>query len=204
MPNPLDAVEHLRSADTRLAALIDRVGPCRIGYRPPTFATLARSIVYQQLSGKAAATIYGRLERAGGPGPLQAEGVLRLAPEQLRGLGLSSQKALYVRCLAESTLAGAIRFDALPGLSDQHVIEHLTAVKGVGVWTAQMFLIFALERPDVLPTADLGIRNAITRLYRLRKPLDAARIQRIARPWRPHASTACWYLWRSLDNTPAM
>ena len=199
-----EAVLHLRSADARMAELIERVGAYTIEFRPPAFATLARSIVYQQLSGKAAGTIFGRLEHALAPGGVDAAALAALDEERLRSLGISPQKAKYLRSLAERTLDGTVCFGSLAEMSDDGVIAHLTSVKGVGVWTAHMFLMFALARPDVLPTGDLGIRNAMQRLYRLRKPPTPERMAKIARPWRPYASVACWYLWRSLDNVAAL
>ena len=198
------ALSHLRGSDSRLAALIDRIGPYSIAYRPPEFATLARSVVYQQLSGKAAATIFGRLEQAVHPDPVTASSLSGLTVEELRALGLSQQKTSYLHALAEMTLSSKIDFALLPALPDEDVIAHLTAVKGIGAWTAQMFLIFALRRPDVLPTGDLGVRNAMQRLYRLKTPPVPSRMERIARPWRPFSSVACWYLWRSLDNVAAL
>jgi len=197
-------VDHLRRADTVLAQVIESVGPFRMTFRPPEFETLARSIVYQQLSGKAAGTIFGRLEAACGRGGVKPGAVLKLSMEQLRALGLSTQKASYVRDLAERTAKRQLRFERLPMMSDEEVIETLTEVKGVGVWTAQMFLMFALKRPDVLPVADLGIRNAIRNVYGLETAPAAAEVERIAQPWRPWATVACWYLWRSLDNEAAI
>ncbi|WP_321477915.1 DNA-3-methyladenine glycosylase [uncultured Paludibaculum sp.] len=194
------AVDHLTSADPKLATWIERVGPCQIAFHPPEFSTLARSVVFQQLSGKAAATIYKRLEAALGPKGVRPEGILTLEPEQMRPLGLSGQKAKYLRSLAEKTLDGTINFAQLPSMPDEEVIAHLTSAKGVGVWTAQMFLMFALQRPDVLPLGDLGIRNAMQRLYRLRTPPKPERMVKIARPWRPYTTYACWYLWRGLDG----
>lgn len=192
------ALEHLRAGDPVLASIIARVGPFKMSYREPSFAALARSIVFQQLSGKAAATIFGRLEQAVG-GELTPRSLLRLPLPTLRKCGLSSQKAAYIRSLAEHTESGALDFSTLPRLSDADVIAQLTQVKGVGVWTAHMFLMFALRRRDVLPVGDLGIQMAIKRHYRLRKPPKPPRIEKIARPWRPYASVACWYLWRSLE-----
>jgi DNA-3-methyladenine glycosylase II len=117
----------------------------------------------------------------------------------MRELGLSKQKAAYVRDLAEKTLSGYVDFQNMPEMSDQDVIDHLTAVKGIGVWTAHMFLMFTLRRPNVLPTGDLGIRNAVKRAYRMRKDPKPRDIERVARKWHPYCSVACWYLWRSLE-----
>lgn len=196
------AVAHLRRADPVLAAIIGRVGAPRIEYREPVFATLVRSIVFQQLHGKAAAAIYARLEAAAGA--VTPEAILKLRPARLRAAGLSAGKADYVRDLARRTRDGDVDFPRLASLDDAGVIEHLTRVKGVGVWTAQMFLIFALRRPDVLPVGDYGIRAAMREAYRLPELPKAAEMGRIAAPWRPHASLACWYLWRSLDGKAAL
>jgi DNA-3-methyladenine glycosylase II len=196
------AMLHLSGCDPTLAAMIHRIGPCRLTYREPDFESLVRSIVYQQLSTKAAATIFGRIAAA--TGDITPARILAHTPEALRSLGLSTQKASYVRDLAEKTQSGQVRFQDLPSLDDQAVIAHLTQVKGVGVWSAQMFLMFALRRPDVLPTGDLGIRQAMQRAYRMRQPPKPDRMERVARPWRPHATIACWYLWRSLDGDAAM
>jgi DNA-3-methyladenine glycosylase II len=193
------AINHLRQSDPVLAEIIDQVGRFRLDYKPPTFHSLARSIVFQQLSGKAASTIFGRLVAAT-TDPVEPEAVLRLDVGEMRLLGLSQQKAAYVRDLAERTASGEIRFDRLPRLSDDKIIAELTQVKGVGVWTVHMFLIFALRRPNVLPTGDLGIRNAIQRAYKLKKTPGPVDIQRIAEPWHPYCSIASWYLWRSLDQ----
>lgn len=185
-----------------MGTLIERVGAFRMAYREPTFEALARSIVYQQLSGKAAATIYGRVEAA--VGAVTPARLLGCTAQELRGFGLSGQKASYVLDLAEKTRSGAVRFQDLPALGDEAVIEHLTQVKGVGVWTVQMFLMFALRRRDVLPVGDLGIRAAMKQAYRMRELPKPERMERVARPWRPFASVACWYLWRSLDGDGAM
>src|ERR1700682_5344955 len=168
------AVLHLKKYDPVWRALVERVGPCRIEHREPSFDMLGRSIVYQQLSGKVAAVIFGRLMDAV-KGELTPRRVLRLPHERMRALGLSNQKATYIRDLAERTKSGEVDFAALPAMSDEQVIESLTRVKGIGVWTAQMFLIFGLKRLDVLPVGDLGVRAAIKRAYGLAdlpKPLD--------------------------------
>jgi DNA-3-methyladenine glycosylase II len=193
------AVQHLRACDPVMAAVIARVGPYSRKPLPATFETLARSIVFQQLNGKAAGTFYGRLVEAAGA-PLTPQGILRLRLPTLRKAGLSGRKASYIRDLAKRTHAGEVRFEELPALADEEVIAALTQVKGIGVWTAQMFLMFALERPDVLPTADYGIRSAMQKAYRLRKLPLPRRMEQLAQPWRPHRTVACWYLWRSLDT----
>ena len=198
------AINHLKKADPVLAAIIERVGPYRIDYREPIFQTLVRSIVYQQLNGKAALTIFNRLAAAAKADPLTPESILRLRPARMRALGLSKQKLTYIRELARFTNSGEINFDLYPTLEDAHVVEHLTRVKGVGVWTAHMFLIFALRRPDVLPTGDFGVRAAIKKAYNLPAMPTPAEMERIAAAWRPYCSVASWYLWRSLENQGAM
>lgn len=204
LPPMKKAVDHLQAADRRMAGLIARVGPCRLRYSPPSYETLARSIVSQQLSAKAADTIYSRLLAAAGPSGLTPASALALSHDELRSCGLSQAKARYLHALAETTRSGALDFACLPKLPDHDVIAHLTAVHGVGIWTAQMFLIFALRRRDVLPTGDIGIRNAIHNVYRLKTPPTPAQMERIGRPWRPYASIACWYLWQSLDLTSVL
>jgi len=196
------AIHHLRNADPKLREIIDRVGPYRMSYRQPSFDTLVRSIVYQQLSGKAAATIFGRLASAVGDrtGAVTPRRLLRLSLEEGRALGLSQQKYKYLRDLAEHTVARRVDFGRLPKLNDSEVIDHLTQVKGVGVWTAQMFLIFALRRPDVLPTGDLGVRTAIKRAWELPELPSPPQMEELAQNWRPWCSVASWYLWRSLEG----
>jgi DNA-3-methyladenine glycosylase II len=195
------AILHLKQSDPVLAGIIEAVGPCRIRYREPSFDTLARSIIFQQLSGRVASVIFDRVAAAAcAGGALLPEAILALSHEQLRACGLSNQKARYVRDLAERTAAGDIQFEILHELDDHAVTEHLTQVKGVGVWTSQMFLIFALRRPNVLAVGDLGIRTAMKRAYRMRDLPKPARMEKIAARWSPWCSIACWYLWRSLDG----
>ena len=193
------AIHHLRGADPILGAIIDRVGEYAIRYRDPNFETLVRSIVYQQLSGRVAFVILERLLRACG-GEATPERILKMRPARMRSLGLSTQKTAYIRDLARLTRDGTLDFAHLPELPDDVVIERLTQVKGVGVWTAHMFLMFALRRPDVLPVGDLGIRNAIHRAYALETPPKPADIERMGACWRPWSSVASWYLWRSLET----
>jgi DNA-3-methyladenine glycosylase II len=192
------AVDHLKKSDAILASIIARVGACQITYREPTFEMLARAIVFQQLSGKAARTIYGRLEEAAG-GKLTPEAIQNLSVGEMRRCGLSRQKLGYIRDLAEHALSGKVDFARLPEMSDEEVIAALTDIKGVGVWTAHMFLIFSLRRPNVLPTGDLGIRTAIQRAWRKRKPPTPKQVEQIAKDWHPYCSYAAWYLWRSLE-----
>jgi 3-methyladenine DNA glycosylase/8-oxoguanine DNA glycosylase len=192
------AINHLKKADPVLADIIERIGPCRMEFGEPTFHSLAEAILYQQLNGKAAVVIFNRFAALAGD-PLTPEGILKLSDQQMRGVGLSKQKTAYLRDLAEKTKSGLLDFEKLPGMSEEDVIEHLTQVKGVGVWTAHMFLMFTLRRPDILPTGDYGIQAAVKKHYRKRKWPKAAVMEKIAKPWAPYRSVACWYLWRSLD-----
>jgi DNA-3-methyladenine glycosylase II len=193
-----EAIEHLKRADPVLSAIIDRVGEYRIEFRSPDFETLVKSIIYQQLSGRVASVIFGRLAKAAG-GKITPATVLKLRPSRMRTLGLSGQKTAYIRDLARHTRTGAVSFDHLAGLTDQQVIEQLTQVKGVGPWTVHMFLIFALRRNDVLPTGDLGIRNAIRKAYGLAELPLPVEVEALAERWRPYCTVASWYLWRSLE-----
>ena len=182
------------------------MGPCRL--RPLTdgshFEFIARSIIYQQLSTKAAATIHGRVQALCG-GVLSAEPLSLLADEALRGAGLSRQKLGYLRDLSAREAAGTLDTRHFPDLPDEDITRQLVQVKGVGVWTAQMFLMFKLGRPDVLPVLDLGIRKGVQRAYRLRKLPEAKRIEKIAAPWAPYRTVGSWYMWRvlELDTTKA-
>jgi DNA-3-methyladenine glycosylase II len=192
------AIHHLKKCDPVLCGIIERVGAFRMEYDPPEFHSLAEAIVYQQLHGKAAVTIFKRFTALAGE-PLTPEGILKLTDEQLRSVGLSKQKSSYLKDLAAKTAAGALDFSKLLEMPDADVIEHLTQVKGIGVWTAQMFLMFTLKRPDVLPTGDYGVQAAMKKHYRKRKMPKPKDMEKIARAWAPYRSVACWYLWRSLD-----
>jgi DNA-3-methyladenine glycosylase II len=202
------AMTHLSGADATLGGLIAEYGtlpPERDG-RPAHddhYGALLRSITNQQLSVAAARTIYGRmLERFGGRPPTP-EQILADDPEELRlAVGISRPKAGYLRSLAEHVLAGELELDRLDELPDEQVISELVAVKGLGEWTAHMFLMFQLERPDVLAVGDLGVRRAIERAYSLEALPDRETMGRLAEPWRPHRTLACRYLWRSLENEP--
>jgi DNA-3-methyladenine glycosylase II len=198
-----EALQHLKKSDPVLAAIIQRVGEYRIQFREPNFESLVRSIVYQQLSGKVASVIYGRLAAAVN-GRMEPEEVLKLRPDRMRRLGLSKQKTAYIRDLARHARDRRVSFEELPALADTEVIERLTQVKGVGVWTVQMFLIFALRRTDVLPTGDLGVRNAIRKAYGLTELPTPGEMEAMARKWRPYCSIASWYLWRSLEGEAAL
>jgi len=192
------AVIHLKKSDPVLRAIIERVGPCRMEFGAAEFCSLAEAIVYQQLNGKAAVTIFKRFAALAGE-PLTPEGILKLSDDQLRGVGLSKQKAAYLKDLAAKTASGLLDFSCLPKLSDEEVIKHLTQVKGIGVWTAHMFLMFSLRRPNVLPTGDYGVQMAVKKHYKKRKLPKPKDMEKIARVWEPYRSVACWYMWRSLD-----
>jgi len=204
-----------------MKVIIERIGPCRMQFGPPEFHSLAEAIVYQQLNGKAAETIFKRFAALAGE-PLTPDAILKLTNEQMRAAGLSKQKSAYLKDLAAKTSSGLLDFARLPGLADAEVIEHLTQVKGIGVWTAQMFLIFTLKRQNVLPTGDFGVRMAMFKHYlevqskaakKLSKTASAKKarkrkiklpspeqMEKIARSWEPYRSIACWYLWQSLDT----
>ncbi len=192
------AVNHLRKCDPVLCDIIERVGPCRMQFAPADFCRLAEAIIYQQLNGKAAATIFKRFAELAGD-PLTPEGILILTDEQLRSVGLSKQKSSYLKDLAAKTAAGLLDFKRLSDLPDEEVIQHLTQVKGMGVWTAHMFLMFSLKRPNVLPTGDYGVQVAVKKHYKKRKLPKPKDMEKIARAWEPYRSVACWYMWRSLD-----
>lgn len=189
--------------DPILAAVIRRHGPCGLAaaQRSDHFSALVRAITGQQLSTKAAATIYARLD-ALMPGGVTPQSMSAVPDEALRTAGMSRQKIAYFRDLSAKVTSGALPLDSLEEMDDAEVIEALTQVKGIGRWSAEMFLMFRLHRPDVLPVGDLGIVNAITNVYRLRKKPTAERIRKIGEAWRPYRSVASWYLWRSLDNEP--
>jgi 3-methyladenine DNA glycosylase/8-oxoguanine DNA glycosylase len=222
VPHPLDpeaALRHLHTTDPILSAVIVQAGPfeMRSDSEDP-FRSLSRSIVYQQLSGKAAGTIYARFVALFDGSPIDPAmrrtdpdwsappepfpppaAVLARSDEELRAVGLSRQKVASVRDLAEHFASGELGTEAFEHWEDEEIIAHLTRVRGIGRWTAEMFLMFHLRRPDVLPVNDVGINRAIQRLYGLTPPLKPEDVQRIGAPWRPWATVACWYLWRSED-----
>jgi DNA-3-methyladenine glycosylase II len=187
--------------DPVLAALIRKHGECGLAQaqRADHFSALVRAITGQQLSTKAASTIFARLV-ALMPDGLTPAALSALTDEQMRAVGMSRQKITYFRDLSGKALSGVVPLDALDEMSDDEVIVALTKIKGIGRWSAEMFLMFRLHRPDVLPVDDLGIVNAIKNVYRLRKRPNADRIRKIGAAWQPYRSVACWYLWRSLDN----
>ena len=193
------ARRHLRAADPVMKAIIDAVGPYTLRFERDRFAMLVRSIVSQQISTSAARAIRRRLQELAGPGGLTAANLARFGTDELRSVGLSPQKASYVADLACKVNDGTMDLRQIGRLTDERVVEMLTQVKGIGRWTAQMFLIFSLGRPDVFPHEDLGVRTAIRDRYGLADLPDKATSYAIATPWRPYASVASWYCWRSLD-----
>ena len=199
VPYARKARTHLSKADPVLARIIAKVGPVGIQPRPERFQALARAIIFQQLAGAAASAIYGRFVAlfpgADFPTPEQ---VLAKTVAQLRAVGLSEKKALYIRDLAEHIRDGKLNFHRFHAMSDDEIIEHLTMVKGIGRWTAEMFLMFNLGRPDVMPADDLGVQNAIKRHYRMRQRPNRKRLLKHAERWRPYRTAAAWYLWQSL------
>jgi DNA-3-methyladenine glycosylase II len=195
------AVAHLRKVDPKLARVIDDIG----GYKgwPASngthFDAVCRSIVFQQLSGKAAGTIHGRFQGLyGGRTPLPEELALT-SDEKLRAVGLSRQKSAYLKDLGARVASGEVPIETLHELTDEEVISALTQVKGIGRWTAQMFLMFRLGRPDVLPDLDLGVQKGIQRTYRLRKLPTPDKVKKIGAKWAPYRTVASWYMWRLLD-----
>jgi len=193
------AISHLKRSDPVLAAIIGRVGEYGIRFREPDFETLVKSIVSQQLSGRVAAVIFGRLADAVG-GKMTPASILKLRPSRMRRLGLSGSKTAYIRDLARHTRDGTVVFEELAALPDEEVIARLTKVKGIGVWTVHMFLMFALRRHNVLPTGDLGIRNAIRKAYALEEMPLPKDVEALAAKWHPYCTVASWYLWRSLES----
>lgn len=194
-----EAEAHLAAADPTIGPLIEKYGPCRLAPHTDYFAVLCESIVSQQLAVKAADAIHGRFTAYYG-GPPAPAAVLATPPADLRALGLSGKKAEYIVDLAANFAGGAVTPGRFPALADEEIIDQLVSVKGVGVWTAHMFLIFALNRPDVLPVGDFGVRKAMMLTYGLEALPDKATMESIAAAWRPWRSVASWYLWRSLEN----
>jgi DNA-3-methyladenine glycosylase II len=199
-----EAIVHLKTSDPVIARVIDEVGPYTLRPQRNGFAMLVRSILSQQISMAAARSIRERLEALVGTKRLTPAAISRLRLDELRSVGVSPQKAGYLLDLARKTMEGAVRFRTFSRKSDDEIITALTAVKGIGVWTAQMFLIFSAGRPDVFPHDDLGVRVAIKELYGLPELPDKSTSQRIAKAWRPYASVASWYCWRYLDRKKAL
>ncbi len=204
MPFPAQTLKsarlHLLKSDPPMKAIVKAVGPCKIKTKRDRFAALAASIVSQQISGAAAKTVWSRLEAAVAPHKVTAEALAQMDVEMLRSVGVSRQKASYLIDLTQKCLTGEVQLHKLAKQSDEEIITHLTPIKGIGVWTVQMFLMFSMCRSDILPVDDFGIKSAIKRQYELSELPDRKLIESIAQPWRPYATIACWYLWRSLDN----
>jgi DNA-3-methyladenine glycosylase II len=198
------ATRHLRAADPVMAGLIARVGPCRyaVDRRGGPFASLVESIVYQQLNGRAAQTIHGRLCALLGRSHPRPEDIASVSDAQLRSAGISRQKISYMRDLTAQALDG-LPLAKVARMSDERVIETLTTVKGIGRWTAEMYLMFRLGRLDVLPVDDYGVRTSMQKAYGFRSLPKPERMRKVAEPWRPYRSIASWYLWRSLDAAKA-
>lgn len=198
------ATRLLARRDPVIRDLIRRYGPCGMAaaQRADHFSAIVKAITSQQLSVKASKTIYQRIAQTFPADTPTPEGFTAITDEQLRSAGLSRQKIVYVRDLCAKVIDGTLPLDALSAMDDEAAIEAITKVKGLGRWSAEMFLMFRLHRPDVMPVDDLGIVNAMMRAYGLRKKPKAKRMLQISEAWRPYRSVACWYLWRSLENTP--
>ena len=194
------ALTHLRAHDPVMSGLIDRHGPCRLSPSTPYFAVVVETVISQQLSTHAAKAIFGRLVDLVGRKSLRPSDILAIPDRRFLDIGFSRSKTLYVKNAAK--LFGSRRLGprTFARMSDAEVTELLTAVKGIGDWSAHMFLIFALGRLDVFPVGDLGLRNAMARAYRLRKPPAPARLERIGNRWRPYRTVGTWYIWASYDN----
>lgn len=199
-PEEIDkALRHLRRADPVMRTLIKKAGRYDLKPRRDRFVMLVSSIISQQISTSAARSIRQRLFDHVAPEKISTENLCRLTPDVLRTLGVSPQKAAYLLDLANRVASGEVRLDKMGRMSDEEVIEELIRIKGIGVWTAQMFLMFALGRPNVFPHDDLGVKTAIKNLYGLDELPDKTTSHRIAEPWRPYATVASWYCWRSLE-----
>jgi DNA-3-methyladenine glycosylase II len=196
------ARRHLSRRDPRLKQLISTIGPCTLQCNPDGFVSLVRSIVSQQISTKAARAIAGRLQEALGRSGITPRGILRLSDEAMRAVGLSASKVKSIRDLAEKVRSKELPLSALHAMEDEEVIAKLIPVRGIGRWTAEMYLIFSLGRLDVLPVDDLGLRAGVQRLYELEELPIKKHISDLAEPWRPYRSIATWYFWRSLGTVP--
>lgn len=209
-PWAAQAMSHLKAIDPVIARVIDQVGPLTLTRRPERFPALARAIIFQQLAGAAALAIYRRVVKqiGGGRFPTPAM-MLKASDEMMRAAGLSRGKMAYLRDLAVHVRDGALNFHRFARMADDEIIAELTRVKGIGRWTAEMFLMFNLRRPDILPVGDLGFRNAVAKLYRMRNPPTPKELADFGERWRPYRSAAVWYLWQSTrlitpdDATPA-
>ena len=203
MPIPAQHIKsarlHLQKKDATMKRIIKAVGPCTIKTKPDRFFMLVSSILSQQISGAAAKTIHGRLADAVKPEKISPDSLSGFDIDQLRQLGVSRQKATYILDLAEQVKTGQVVLKQLGRKSNEDVIGELTKIKGIGVWTAQMFLMFSLGRLDVFPIDDLGIQNAIKKHYPTRGELTRKKMETLAEPWQPYTTIASWYLWRSLE-----
>jgi DNA-3-methyladenine glycosylase II len=193
------AVKHLAVADARLAVIIKSIGACEMKLRKDPFQSLVETIIYQQLAGGAADAIYARFVKIYGRFPLPSQ-VLATKDARLRAVGLSSRKIEYLKDLASRVSDGRLRLELLPEKPDEQVIEELEQVKGIGRWTAEMFLIFCLGRPNVLPVGDLGLRKAMQKAYSLAELPSPENMRNIAQSWMPYCSIATWYMWKSLEK----
>jgi DNA-3-methyladenine glycosylase II len=196
------ARRHLSRNDAILKCLMDRVGPCTLRQDSDHFGVLARSIISQQISSKAAISISTRLAASLGKNGITARAILRASDEKLRAAGLSANKMRSLRDLAEKTTSGAVPLRELNGMDDEDVIQRLLPVRGIGRWTAEMFLIFSLGRADVLPVADYGLRAGVQRQYELADMPEKQELLDLAEPWRPYRSIGTWFIWRSFGNVP--
>lgn len=194
-----EAIDYLRKVDRRFGPLADRVGPCRLSARPDRFGTLVRAIVGQQISSLAARKIDAKLRALGGS-PHDPHQLIKLGEPAIRSAGLSGMKARYVLNLAEAVVSGQVPLDRFDEEDDQTIVKQLTSVKGIGVWTAEMFLIFALNRPDVMPSLDLGVRMGVQKYFELAETPPPKRCFELAEPWRPFRTVAVWYIWEDHDN----
>ena len=192
---------HISKKDSRMAEVIKKIGPCTLAPRRARFQSLARAIVGQQISTKAARNVFDRLRRESG-GYVTAERLVELPKRKLLSAGLSRQKAAYLADLSERVVNGTLRLNQLDHLHDEKVIVELTAVKGIGRWTAEMFLMFVLNRPDILPVGDIGIQDGFQLVYGLRRRPSEERMLALAEPWRPYRTVGSWYLWRFKDVVP--
>jgi len=202
-PDYRAARRHLMKVDPKLSLVIKRIGPCELHGAAPKdpFVTLCKSIASQQLSLKAAATIFRRFEDLFPPDRRPTpERVMTLADDQIRACGFSRPKVTFIKDLASRVLDGRLDLKRLQKHSDEDVMQQLVAVKGIGRWTAEIFLMFRLGRPDILPADDIGLMNAVHRAYRLRKRPDAKKLRQMGEAWRPYRSVASWYLWQSLTK----
>lgn len=202
LPDYRKAVRHLSRRDATLKRLIREFGNCTLAPDPNFFSVLVRSIIAQQISTKAARSISNRLLEKLGPKGLEPSALMALDENALQVSGLSRAKRKALRSLAQSILEGIVEFEKLPDLPDEEVINHLLPVWGIGRWTGEMFLIFALGRMDVLPLADLGLRSGIRNHYGLEEHPSREEMETIAEPWKPYRSIATWYLWRTFGNVP--